>query len=320
MREPGSVAVIGAGMAGLAAARRLRAGGVAVAVFDKGRRTGGRLATRRVDGFTFNHGCQYFSARNGGFAEDVRPFSAAWALAGQDRFAGVPDMAAIASGLAAGLDVRQSAHVRRLGRAADGWRLQFDSGEIGPFDAVILAIPAPQAAVLLNDMAHPFAARLAAVRLAPCWAVMLGFEPPPPRSAMEVQLNVPSWPDAGWASIMNTGDGPVAWAVRENARPDAPAGPPAFTFHLSGAWSARHLEDKPEDVIAAVLEGDWFGRREPVYAAAHRWRYALADQVLGEDCLWDAAAGLGLCGDWCLAGRLEAAYLSGRAVAARVAA
>ena len=58
------VAVIGAGMAGLAAARTLAAAGHAVQVFDKGRGIGGRLSTRRTDYGAFDHGAQYATVRD----------------------------------------------------------------------------------------------------------------------------------------------------------------------------------------------------------------------------------------------------------------
>jgi predicted NAD/FAD-dependent oxidoreductase len=320
MKEFGNVAVIGAGMAGIAVARVLAHAGIAVTVFDKGRQAGGRLATRRVQGWIFNHGCQFFTARDAGFAAAVQEVSAAWDEAGERRFAGVPDMAAIAAGLSRGLAVTQSAHVRRLERTNSGWLLHFDDGPLGNFDALILAIPAPQAAVLLKDVAPANRERLRNVRMAPCWAVMLGFETPPPRTALEIQFNLPAWPDGIWATLSNTGDEPISWAARENTRPGAAAAPPAFTFHFSATWSAAHLEDAPDDVIATALEGGWaFGGHKPIYAAAHRWRYALAEAPLGEAFLWDEEAALGLCGDWCLGGRLEAAYLSGRALGIRLA-
>ena len=58
----------------------------------------------------------------------------------------------------------------------------------------------------------------------------------------------------------------------------------------------------------------------PAYAAVQRWRYALADAPLGVAALWDADAGLGVCGDWCLGARVEAAYDSGRILAGLVGA
>jgi predicted NAD/FAD-dependent oxidoreductase len=77
------------------------------------------------------------------------------------------------------------------------------------------------------------------------------------------------------------------------------------------------LEDSAESVIAALTAA--FAAATGVTAAprsahAHRWRYALADAPLGEPFLWDAEQKLGLCGDWCLAPRLEAAYLSATAL------
>ena len=57
---------------------------------------------------------------------------------------------------------------------------------------------------------------------------------------------------------------------------------------------------------------------EPVFAAAHRWRYAKAQNPLDDGCLWDRQAMIGLCGDWCCHSRVEGAFLSGAAMAGRV--
>ena len=50
----------------------------------------------------------------------------------------------------------------------------------------------------------------------------------------------------------------------------------------------------------------------------HRWRYARVIEPLGTDCLYDAERRLVLCGDWCIGARVEAAFLSGTAAAARL--
>jgi len=86
-------------------------------------------------------------------------------------------------------------------------------------------------------------------------------------------------------------------------------------------WSRTHLEDDAATVQAALLrefETATGIRQAPAYAAVHRWRYALADAPLGVPALWDADAGLGMCGDWCLGARVEDAFTSGRALAAMV--
>ena len=58
------LAVIGAGVAGLVAARALRQRRpeLALAVFEKSRGLGGRVATRRREGFAFDHGAQNLRA------------------------------------------------------------------------------------------------------------------------------------------------------------------------------------------------------------------------------------------------------------------
>ncbi|MDA3948468.1 MAG: FAD-dependent oxidoreductase [Spirochaeta sp.] len=54
----GSIAIIGAGISGLTAARELKRNGCAVTVFERGRGPGGRAARRRADEWSFDHGAQ----------------------------------------------------------------------------------------------------------------------------------------------------------------------------------------------------------------------------------------------------------------------
>ncbi|MEK9837584.1 MAG: FAD-dependent oxidoreductase, partial [Ilumatobacter sp.] len=65
------VLVIGAGLAGLAAARRMTAAGLTVRLLDKGRSVGGRLATRRMSGAVVDHGAQFFTVRGESLAAQV---------------------------------------------------------------------------------------------------------------------------------------------------------------------------------------------------------------------------------------------------------
>ncbi len=75
-------AVIGGGMAGLAAARRLVGAGCEVRLVDKSRGVGGRMATRRAEGHQFDHGAQFFTARGDGFSREVEALVAAGGVAG----------------------------------------------------------------------------------------------------------------------------------------------------------------------------------------------------------------------------------------------
>lgn len=93
------IAIIGSGIAGLAAARRLADAGRSPVIFDKGRGIGGRVATRRSGGFQFDHGAQCVTARAPAFAAGLaelcaRDAAAPWIGQGKgDRIVGLPSLA-----------------------------------------------------------------------------------------------------------------------------------------------------------------------------------------------------------------------------------
>lgn len=318
------VAVIGAGMAGLACASALHAAGVRVTLFDKGRSVGGRLATRRVDGLVFDHGAQYAASRDPAFTAAMQAMAAMgdaapWPAAGEGRWCGVPGMSALARHIEhQGVGTLQTArHAAFLHREAKGWMVRHrdaatttpglvsdKGGDLaGPFDAVAVAIPAPQARGLLHP--HGFAHEAARASMAPCWALMLAFS-----EATDV-------PD-----VLRPNAGPLRWIARDSSRPGRAALPECWIAHGSPEWSRDHLEH-PAEAVLALLQGAFLAAAgigsTPSYAGVHRWRYALADAPLGVPALWDAAVGLGVCGDWCLGARVEAAFLSGRALASMIA-
>jgi renalase len=313
------VAVIGAGMAGAACARGLTDRGHVARVLDKGRAVGGRMAQRRVGGAVFDHGAQYLTVRDPAFAAAAEGWRAAGALApwpgvtggdGTPAEVGVPAMSAPAKLLLAGLEVAVARRVVALRREPDGrWTLRDEAGgEAGPFDAVALAVPAPQAADLLAT--DPAAARLrdalSGVVIEPCWSALLA-------------LPAPFRPEVTGERLA---DETLAWVARTTSKPGR-GGAEAWTLHATPAWSRRHLELTPDEVaplLAAALARILGPPPEATHLAAHRWRYALASRPLGEPCLFDADLGLGLCGDWCLGPRVEAAFLSGAALAERMAA
>ena len=66
-----NIAIIGAGMAGVSAARTLEKAGFAVQIFEKSRSAGGRMATRESSYGSFDHGVQYFTIRDPRFAQAI---------------------------------------------------------------------------------------------------------------------------------------------------------------------------------------------------------------------------------------------------------
>ncbi len=316
-----SAIVIGGGIAGLACAGVLARAGVAVTVMDKGRRPGGRVATRRADGAMFNHGAQFATARGPAFAAVLAALQAAgvaapWPAAGGRRFSFLPGMSALPAALAdraaeAGATLlldRQAAFlhgaaVRHMAASDIKPGVTIDEGgEVtAPFDAVLVALPSPQAASLLRTAGHAFADVAAGVDTAPCWTVMARFPGP-----------------IGGPDVLEK-QGAVAWAAREGSRPGY-AGAECWTIQASVDWSRAHLERPPEEAAAMLLAAFQAITDAPTpdLLQAHRWRFAQVQSPAGPACLWDAAAGLGACGDWCLGGKIEAAFDSGEALARAV--
>lgn len=66
------IAIVGAGMAGIACARTLVQAGHTVTVFEKSRGVGGRMATRDSAFGTFDHGAQYFTVRDPRFVQALK--------------------------------------------------------------------------------------------------------------------------------------------------------------------------------------------------------------------------------------------------------
>ena len=331
-----TVAVIGAGVSGLFCARALQDEGIDVRLFDKGRSAGGRLATRRAGTFAFDHGAQFFTVRDARLQRLVEGWLASGLVARwqprlveialdergrtatpvpqeHPRYVAVPGMSALARHLAEGLDLRANTRVTRLEREGSQWRLWGEDAlapgpalDLGTYDRVAAALPPVQAAPLLEGA--PALALLAAqVQLDPCIAVLAAFEQPlePGFDAARVQ------------------GGPLSWAARNSSKPGRGL-QETWVLHAAAAWSLAQLEDPPEKQGPALLQA--FAQvadralPEPCLLQVHRWRYAQAPaSPPGLACLFDAAAGLGACGDWCGTPRVEGAALSGLALADRLA-
>ncbi|MCI4441615.1 FAD-dependent oxidoreductase [Tibeticola sp.] len=343
-QTPRHYAIVGAGMAGVACARTLLQAGHRVTVFEKSPGAGGRMATRETPLGGFDHGAQYFTVRDPRFARAletvpglVRPWSASSVRVldalghvleaapppREPHLVPVPGMNALprAWGQPLGSALLTRTRVDRIERDAIDrrrWQLHTEApGGIvhvhGGYDAVLLALPAPQAAALLDASAlapKPLLG-LHEVKLAPCWTLMVAFP-----NAMQPGLGTlgPQW------NAARSTHHRVAWLARESSKPQrAPI--ERWTVQASAAWSHEHLEDEPARVEAKLQRAfaEITGiRATPGHSAVHRWRYAKTLQPLGQSHLWDAKSGLGACGDWCLGHRVEDAFISGLSLALAV--
>lgn len=320
LSRPSSIAIVGAGVSGLACAAYLVPAGFRVRVFDQGRGPGGRISTRRESPFHFDHGAQYFTVRDPIFAEQVDGWIAEGAVAlwhgrirvleegslrvPEDsiaRYVGVPRMSALARRLARESRVRCGVRVEAVERRGKRWELRTPEGDsLGSFDLVVVALPAPQAVPLLAG-APKLAARAQTVEMAPTWAVLAGFE-----RSLELAFD--------GAFVHGS---PLSWVARNTSKPGRPE-EEGWVLHGSHEWSRRHLEEEAGEIARKLLEALAEATGEtlpaPQVLTAQRWRFAAPVRALPQRYLFDRDRGLAACGDWCGGPRVEGAYLSGRAL------
>lgn len=292
-----TVAVIGAGLAGLTAARALADAGRRVVVFEKSRGLGGRLATRRTsEGWWFNHGAPALTTLDPPWRAApafldflARAEAAGHAARDGDGHIGRPGASGVVAGLAEGLDIRFGVEVEPLARAGGGWR----AGG-ARCAAVVCTAPAPQTARLCAAVPTVRAAAEAA-RMAPVWTLMAAWRGTPP----PLRLAAPFFS----VSVDQTSGG------REGAR---------WVAHAGTDWSAANLErdrDETARILAAELAAACGADpADLAFAQAHRWRFGLVAQPVGAPCV--AAEGVVAAGDWLLGPRAADAHASGLAAAA----
>ena len=308
------IGIVGAGMAGLACAEELTRLGHHVQLFDKGRGPGGRMSTRRISTSAgeayFDHGAQYFTVREEAFQRQVVAWisegaAALWPSADSDAYVGVPAMNAPVRLMANSQSVAWGTLVKRIEEFGRGWRLVLDRGEATDVDIAVVATPAEQASDLLSSVASDLAARARVAASEPCWTLMLAFF-----EAVTVAQNC-------WR-----GEDIIGWAARNSSKPGR-IGPESWVVQGSPAWSRLHVEADPQWVTAMLKEAlsDMLGIPLPPVAgeSCHRWRFARSGAD-GSGALFDRNRQVGVCGDWLIGPRVEAAWLSGKALAEQIGA
>ena len=299
-----TVVVVGAGLAGVACAVELSAAGVDVRVVERARTVGGRMASRRIDGRPVDLGAAYFTVADPEFAQVVarwrtaglaRPWTSELVVLsrgergrapGPVRWAAPAGLRSLVRALAEGLPVELEHEVRSVGPGptVDGAKV----------DAVVLAMPDPQARRLLAD--DTSAAALVDGRE---WRSVI---------AVAAGWRRREWP-AMPAAFVN--DHPLLSLVADDGdrRGDGAA---VLVAHTTDAVAKRY-DARPEDAVAPVLDAlrPLLGlQSSPVWTHAHRWRFASPPEPrdtpfhLGDD-------GVCLAGDGWGSPKVETAWRSG---------
>lgn len=288
------IAIIGAGLAGIAAARGLSQRGASVTLLEKSRGFGGRCASKRWEGHVIDHGVQYFTMRDERFRE------AATAACGDalhrlempvcdENGLPLPDSGRwihregnnrLARELAYGLEIRTECQIE------DARSLLAD------FDQVVSTAPWPQTARLFG-IKHAF-------DYIPCLAVVLAYR----GEWMGRARDTYAFSAPGTA---------LAWTACENHKPGRIA--PRYTVlvaHLGEAFSREHLEKQPTDfpaLVRSMVEECWQIPADTfVTAFGHRWRLARVGEPFTPPALLPR---LHFVGDALRRSRVEDAWLTG---------
>ncbi len=323
------VAIVGAGMAGLMAARTLADQGIPVNVFEKSRGMGGRMATRRLEEWgIFDHGAPCFTAQDPRFRRYVRAWQeqglvASWPNSPDawvqvrghqtapchsrpETFVATPQMNSICKHLASGLAIRTQTRVQSLTSKGHVFELVSDQAEsLGEYEIVICTAPAEQTADLLASFPE-IAEPARAISMSLCWALMAGWNTP-------LKLN---WSAADLLESW------LVFAARNHTKPGRPTDREQLVIHANSDWTGQHWEDSPELVAEEMLRE--FARvlgqdlPPPDVLVAHRWKFAQTLANSGPRCLTAAGDRILACGDWTTGPGVEAAFLAGSAAAGRV--
>jgi len=346
--EP-DVIVVGAGIAGLTAARELVAAGRRVVILEKSRGVGGRMACRRIGAAVCDHGAQFFTVRGEAFGGMVGEAQRAGAVAtwcegfsraatvggpvtpaadGHARWRGVDGMTDLPKRLAAQLPpdaclLRTGARVAAIGVADGRVRIALDPGpeaRVPPVlhaAAAIVTTPVPQSLDLFRA-----GELLADGRgIAPEVRRQLAAVEYDPSFALMLVLNRPSLvPPPGGIQFAG---GPISW-LADNQQKGISA-VPALTVHASGAFSRQHFDRPPDEVAATLVElVRWCIDGDPATAigerSLHRWKFAVPTTIIPASLVTAVTRPpIVCCGDAFGGPKVEGAASSGLAAGSSVA-
>lgn len=318
------IAIIGAGLSGLALATQL-ADTAHITIFEKHPHVSGRMATREHDGYAYDHGAQFFTVKHPAFQRLVDAMVTQGVVARWDakfaeidgvrikacrdwdsgfpHYVGVPSMASIGQWMSTqlkqkGVQILCNSQVGALKRVRNAWALLGRDGqELGHFDWVITATPAPQAVQLLPDNVA-YLPQLNEVQMLPCYSLMLGFDQAIARS-WDV-AHVANHPRLSWISV--------------NASKPQRYQPTSVVVMSRNLWATQHFDAAEAWVIDAMMQDLSAVLGEQVFSAKQRllkkWHFANAPKMPIQEVLMDKQFQLASCGDWCISGRVESAFVS----------
>ena len=318
------VLIIGAGLSGLLAGKILSQTGTEVMILEKSPGVGGRMATRRFKQGVFDHGAQFFTAREEKFQQWVdqwikEKIALKWFVSlrnsddlsrngGHPRYRGMSGMTTVAKYLAQDLGIRMQTHVKSVSKDGGTWIAQTEKGEEFKARKIVLSAPIPQSLYLLEsgNMTLPsFEYKtLKAIEYHPCITGL-------------VLLNGPSAiPSPGGIKFEKSD---IQW-MGDNSQKGISPEVTAITIHAAHDFSRKNFELPAEELIEMLVEAaePWLGQKIEDWQI-HKWRYSQpAQQYPAQFLEFPGHTGLFMIGDAFGGARVEGAALSGIEIASHL--
>ena len=313
------IAIIGAGMAGLTAARFLK-DYAEVTIFEKSGSVSGRMATRRSDPYSFDHGTQFFGAKTSEFKTFIAPMIKSGILKPWDarfveientnivqsrnwadscpHYVGEPTMNTVGKFLSKNFKVNLKIRIQSIKKVGEQWCLLTENSEsLGFFDWVLLAIPGAQAADILPS-SIPLRENISKIKMDGCFSVMLGFLEPLP---IEFDAALVRSSDISWISINSSKPG------RE--------GPFSMLAHSTNNWAVANSNIERGEALnylcSQISHTIGHDVTKADHKGIHQWMYANTKKHGDLTHFIDQSKCIGVCGDWVIQGRVESAFTSG---------
>lgn len=139
------IAIVGAGFTGCYLAHRLQEFGVEVTIFEKSRGVGGRLATRKEEGYAINHGTASFQAKGSAFQNFCNGLVEEGILTKFDGHYATEKMNTTLKYLSQRAQIKSLRYIDEIIYENNGYQLVDSSENIYKgYDALFLTIPAEQ--------------------------------------------------------------------------------------------------------------------------------------------------------------------------------
>ena len=313
-----SVAIIGAGLSGITLANLIKKK-FDVEIFEKSRRVGGRMSTRKELPFIFDHGAQFFKIKTIEFLNFcselfdqriIRPwnFNLAYFEGNNLKkiriikkkhkyFVGVPDMNSIVKYLSKNCDVALNTKIEKVIKRGKKWYLYDQSKRLyGGYDWLILTLPGEQNLELIPKSLS-FYSLVESIKMKAVFSVMIG---------MNESLNLKY--DA--ALIENID---IAWLAINNSKPRRHC-KHSLLVNSSFEYAAKNINSPKEKILKHLLcvtsRLIKYRLSNPSIVKIHKWRYVEAEKSPVENYYLNQNSQIAVCGDWFINSRVEGAFTS----------